>query len=217
MGYATLLFFYKFVKFFLYYLIMYLLLFLLFLTIIIYLFKECNYEYFNSNICNTPIFNPDYVNNNYLKNNNCYSYAIMDFKERNKKIQPGYYSNIPKVKKKLKEYKCKNFHKRIIKDNNFSYKIDNNNQKCLCGFHKIALFLDNKKPNLDYHFYREDYDIKNKYTWSHKPGNNTARNTDASNKIIYDPIKSDRDFSKLHKFKHNYDKFCGYYCVKKKN
>lgn len=178
---------------------------------------NCNkYEYFVNETCKKTIkFNPDYINNNYLMNNNCYSYAINNFKAHSKKIQPGHYSNISKIKKKKEKYTCDNFSERILKDNKYSYKIDNENDDCLCGYHKIALFLDNKDPHLDYHFYRKDYDAKEKkFIWSHKPGNNTARNYDASNNPISNPLESDRDFSKIKGFKHNYDKFCSFYCIK---
>ena len=60
-----------------------------------------------------------------------------------------------------------------------------------CFQHKIALALDIKSDDQDYHFYRLD----NNGTWSHKPGSTNATNLDANGDIIIDPQKADRDYS----------------------
>ena len=74
--------------------------------------------------------------------------------------------------------------------------------------------IDVNSKKKDYHFYRED----NNKTWSHKPGSSDVTNKDASNNIIYNPEKADRDYSHK-KYKNNngkisdgknYSIFCGF-------
>ena len=76
---------------------------------------------------------------------------------------------------------------------------------CPYGTSKIALAVD---PNEDYHFWRQD---SNGY-WSHKPGGTKVTNKDASNRLIYDPKISDRNFSDASS-ELDYTDFCSFYCV----
>lgn len=76
---------------------------------------------------------------------------------------------------------------------------------CPRGTSKIALAVD---PNEDYHFWRQD---SNGY-WSHKPGGTKVINRDASSRLIYDPLLSDRNFSDVNS-ELDYTDFCSFYCV----
>ena len=65
-------------------------------------------------------------------------------------------------------------------------------------------------PNQDYHWYRLNADG----TWSHKPGSEPVTNRDASDKIIIDSKKADRDTSHCYgKGAPNYTEFIGYFEV----
>ena len=149
------------------------------------------------------MYNPDKwnKNSNIKLNHNCYSYAFNDIKlDREGKAQPGYYANYPPINES--EYNCDSIYKRIKKDNPSIYKIDFKS-KCQKGFYKAyyVLALDN---DTDYHFYRQD---KNGL-WSHKPGRTKVTNLDASNKIIKNPEKANRDYGT-----YNYKKSCHFFCL----
>ena len=66
------------------------------------------------------------------------------------------------------------------------------------GYYKVALVLD---PGEDYHWYRELYNGQ----WGHKPGISTAKLTDNSDYIIYDPYSCNRG---------GYTDFLGWYEIK---
>ena len=117
--------------------------------------------------------------------------------------QPG---NVPL---KLDDYNCKTIEEKIKLDNNSLYN-SSFNQKCRNGYYKIASVVD---PSRSYHFYRQN---KNG-SWTHKPGSQKVTNLDASNNVIMNPKKADRDYSKISPNKLNYSKFCGYYCIKNNN
>lgn len=159
-------------------------------------------------ICNLPIFNPNKWNikkNSIQEYNNCYAYAMRNLElDRDDKIQPGDLSNTPRIDKS--KYNCENFRHNIKQDYPLMYDT-NYEDSCACNYYKIALFLDDKKPDKDYHFYRQDEDM----TWSHKPGNTKATNTDESGNIILNPLDCDRNFKNNQN--RNYNRFCGYYCV----
>lgn len=72
------------------------------------------------------------------------------------------------------------------------------------GYYKVALVL---APNTDYHWYRQ---LPNGQ-WGHKPGSTAAKNTDNSNKIIYQPDNADRDGRPTAP---NYTSFLGWYEIK---
>lgn len=69
------------------------------------------------------------------------------------------------------------------------------------GYFKVALVLS---PGVDYHWYRE---IPNGQ-WGHKPSIDSARLTDASGYLIYQPQSSDRDFTPTYP---NYTDFIAFY------
>ena len=69
------------------------------------------------------------------------------------------------------------------------------------GYYPVALVVD---PGVDYHWYRLDDNGR----WSHKPGNTSATNVDASGNPITNPKTADRDYGSV-----NYKDFCGYFYV----
>tara|TARA_B110000208_G_scaffold155224_1_gene188118 strand:+ start:4058 stop:4642 length:585 start_codon:yes stop_codon:yes gene_type:complete len=184
---------------------------ILFIIIIIFLSNNKVVEKFIT--CLKPIFQPEIWNDDkkIKKKNNCYSYAIRELNDtKRKKIHPGTLLGMEKVPKIKGKYTCKNFIKNLERDHPKLIKSTYSN-KCPCNYYKFALFLDNKKrreKKYDYHFYREDNDGY----WSHKPGITKAINVDASNKLILNPSKADRNYYKKYK-KNNYTEDCGYFCI----
>ncbi len=69
-------------------------------------------------------------------------------------------------------------------------------EACPAGTYKVALVASES----DYHWYRQDADG----LWSHKPGTNAVKRTDASGELIIDPYIADRG---------DYTQFLGYYAV----
>ena len=139
--------------------------------------------------------------------NNCYSYILNRIEKNIKdKLQPGELSGL-----KFINYNCNEISKKIIKDFPSITPINNIDSPIPCDLYRIALVLDNSGKDLDYHFYRQDLDGY----WSHKTGRDPISNVDASDKIIINPEKSDRNYDKKNNDKFNYDIFCGYFSVKK--
>jgi len=152
---------------------------------------------------------------NLENNNNCYSYSFNNMKNYNEKPQPGIYSNIERVKRNNKDYKCKNFIYRILKDYPKSKFISTseytNGKRCDSNNDTIFLSLDNKGKSIDYHFYKQD---PSGY-WSHKPGLNKIVYIDDSNKRIKNPLHADRNYENsdiYNENKYNYDISCGFFC-----
>jgi hypothetical protein len=167
-----------------------------------------------NNNCNNLNFLPNIWNqlkNNIKKYNNCYAYAMRNLLyNRKSKPQPGDNCTNKLNLKVNKNYSCNNIIHNIKCDYPYDIlELNNNNDKCPCNYYKVALFIDNSNPNKDYHFYRQD----NKY-WSHKPGNTTVTNLDASNQIINNPYTADRNY-KNSKNKNNYTIPCKSFCKKK--
>ena len=168
--------------------------------------------------CKFPRWKPELWNENIPKkvkdHTNCYSYALGRLELNiDDKLQPGELSG-----KKYDKMDCDVIFEHIKKDLNRDdvYKTSKDS-KINCLQRKIALVIDEKSEDKDYHFYRLD----SNNTWSHKPGSTSATNKDASDNIIYDPKKADRDYSnrtykdkdgKTKKGK-NYEIFCGYYII----
>ena len=76
------------------------------------------------------------------------------------------------------------------------------------------MVIDDLGEEQDSHFYRQDSDGY----WSHKPGKEEVRRTDASGKLITDPETADRNYdtsndNQNNETDNNYYKFCGYYSV----
>ena len=99
-----------------------------------------------------------------MNNNNCYSYAFNNIHKKYKdKPQPGSYSNIKQVERNNKEYKCKNFIHRVLRDYPQSRFISVDDYKsgsrCKDNEYTIFLALDNEGISTDYHFYKENQNI----------------------------------------------------------
>ena len=169
-------------------------------------------------LCSFPNWKPELWNENIPENikdyTNCYSYALNRFEFNiNDKLQPGQLSG-----KKYTSMDCDVILEHIKKDLNRTDIIEvSNNTKLDCLHYKIAFAIDIEHDDPDYHFYRED----NIGEWSHKPGGNVATNKDASNNLIKDPQKANRDYSN-NKYTNNngeeesgknYKIFCGYYSI----
>jgi hypothetical protein len=166
-----------------------------------------NYCPVQNSKCGGPSYDPNKweLNINDHEINNCYSYAL-NIVENDiiEKRQPGEKCNLEF------EYDCKNIEKMIKCDFPNINRIDSIDTEIPCDHYRIALVLDNKGEHLDYHFYRQDL---NGY-WSHKTGHDPITNLDASNNIISNPEKIDRNYDNDKNDQFNYDVFCGYYSVK---
>ena len=152
-------------------------------------------------------YDPDLWNSDdKIKNShNCYTYALGKIvKKLRSKAQPGYASGYNHIND---EYQCEDFRERLKKDSPGSY-LETFDNKCLPGFYKVFLALD---PGNDYHWWRQNYydenDV-NKGTWSHKPGSTDVVNVDADGKLIYNPLKANRNYNSL-----NYKKPCFFACI----
>ena len=146
----------------------------------------------------------------YKQYNNCYSYALNSpdpFLKQ--KRYPGKSSHF---KRNNSIYTCDYFNK-LLKSDYPDLKKTNNFLNCPCDkkYNMISLVLDTTDNKKDFHFYRLDSDM----TWSHKPGNNKVRRRDALNNIIYNPKYANHNYKSNNKGNHNYNKFCGYYCLAK--
>jgi hypothetical protein len=136
------------------------------------------------------------------KNNTCHK---KKYKSCSKfKPQPGYWARSKGITIN-KMNTCKNLVKRVLHDNPH-IKSTKFRKKCPKGYYKGALVVD---PGNTYHFYRQDDNVR----WSHKPGTLNVTNLDASNKPIYAPHLSDRNYDKDNTDGINYTDFCTYMCV----
>lgn len=156
---------------------------------------------------NEPEYDPTKWNDNdkIKYNHNCYSYVLNSIHHNRKgKPQPGYSSGFSHITNS--SYNCKEFKRRLKKDNPGLYLVDFNSP-CRKNFHKGFLALDTKKNDTDYHFWRQD---KNGY-WSHKPGRTNVVKVDASGKKITNPLKANRKYTHF-----NYSTPCFFFCVNSK-
>jgi len=158
-----------------------------------------------------PDYNPDlYDSEHYEKFNNCYAYAHMDRKDdihRHAKPQPGFKRGLKPLREQ--DYTPKNFIKRVMLDYpKDEFRPIEDKSECACGMYKVALFLDNKGPRQDYHWYRQD----STGFWSHKPGGTEVSHVDASGNPISDPAVADRNYDK-NDDGYNYEVAVGYFCV----
>lgn len=127
---------------------------------------------------------------------NCYDWAMNNPEVDGKTSQPGV-----KHGRRLhrSQYTCKTVSERVIQDTDA--KPTTVNGECSKGYRRVDLVVD---PGVDYHFYRQEPDG----SWSHKRGKTKVYKTDASNKIIKEPFKSNMDYGNV-----NY-KPCMSFCVK---
>lgn len=152
-----------------------------------------------------PKYEPNkWNNNNKIKNNNnCYSYSLNSYSIKKDKPQPGYFANFSSLRES--DYKCPTFLLRLKKDNPTLY-VERFNKPCKKTYHKAFIAIDNS-GDPDYHFYRQD---SNGY-WSHKPGRQDVINVDADDKLIINPLTSNRNFQN-----YNYKIPCFFFCVNSK-
>jgi len=144
-------------------------------------------KYFQTIICSTPPYYPDYWNDRSIiqKNNNCYNYS--NNKRTDTFAQPGraggdMYSSID----------CIEVTNGAIADGLIPTTASEIPPP---GKTKIAMVI---WPDTDYHWYRQDSDGY----WTHKPGQTAATNLDNSGNIITNPETADRG---------GYTIFCGYF------
>lgn len=164
--------------------------------------------------CKKPHYTPKFWNklDKDIKDyTNCYSYAFDRLEiDADKKLQPGELST-----GKFKRYDCGEILDKVRSDyNNYDIVEVNKDDIAPCGYYKIALVIDDKGEEQDYHFYRQDFDGY----WSHKPGKNKVRRYDASKNLIKDPETADRNYdmsddNQNNESDNNYYEFCGYYLV----
>jgi len=149
-------------------------------------------------------YQPDLWNREPVKSRfNCYDYAFNNrWSSQRRKTQPGELSQNYDIDRK--HYSCRYFDQMVRSDHPGIVKT-NFSKKCPQGHYKVALVLDPQGPDKDYHFIRQDKDG----TWSHKPGYRHVRKVDASDYPIIIPHLADHNYSK-----HNYSRFCDYYCIK---
>lgn len=139
----------------------------------------------------------------------------------NLKPQPGNYADEKSIKnfQKNRHYTCPHMIKKIMID---SYKQKDNKrqlkngstiygpvdftEKCKPNYYKGGLTVDRGKT---FHFYRQDSNGR----YSHKQGTLEVGNSDASEKSIWAPHLSDRDYKKNKSKGIKYNDWCGYFCI----
>lgn len=141
-----------------------------------------------------------YNSTTYKQYNNCYTYALSYFvhpktgnKFRINGQNPGEMAGSPITLSDLTDASTAKtkIEAALTKDFNYfggSWAEINASDQPREGYFKVALVLS---PGVDYHWYRE---IPNGQ-WGHKPSIDSARLTDASGYLIYQPQSSDRDFT----------------------
>ena len=163
-------------------------------------------------LCLRPVFNRTLWNHpKFKKNNNCYTYAM---NRPNSDLTKKRYPAKGKVDRDFGNFTCSYFDE-LMKTDNPSIANSTRNQDCQCNEYKIAMVIDDNntplvRDNDDFHFYRQDQGTD---IWSHKQGGSAVSRVDASGNIIYDPETADRKYKTRGKGNHDYNKFCGYYCV----
>lgn len=148
------------------------------------------------------------------RSHNCFAYAFDHIEvppetECNNNIcttqfhQPGRQSGFPKWHH-VKGKRCPDILARLyadvpgIKQTTFT-------RKCPKNMYKIIPVVD---ENEDYHFYKQDKDG----FWSHKPGSTNVRRTDATGRLIYDPVLASRNYTQKGS-RLNYKYTCPYLCI----
>lgn len=97
--------------------------------------------------------------------NNCYDYAIGDYRSfRPVKSTPGDRAGMKPITGKLRT--CAGLRKRVLADNPGNVYACNANTPCKRGFYKIMMFVaptnDIGEPTGDFHFYKQHHFIKYK-------------------------------------------------------
>lgn len=105
--------------------------------------------------------------------NNCYDYAIGDYKSyRPVKSAPGDRAGMKPIGGTLR--RCTGLRKRVLADNPGKVYLVDYKTKCRKGFYKIMMFVaptnDYRDPNGDFHFYKQHSQVK----YTVKPGDTPA-------------------------------------------
>lgn len=149
-------------------------------------------------------FDDDEKSNDIRLRNNCWMYAVNDFKHTgDKRSQPGH---TDKAQQTFNQYSCSDMHARIKKDIPLAY-VAEEKKKCKKYFYKIAVVVD---PGNNYHFYRQD----SNGLWSHKEGELPVTNLDATGNLIYNPKTANRFYH--HSNKNDsllYTSLCSFMCI----
>ena len=156
-------------------------------------------------LCSKPDENDSRIwNDNNVEYNNCYSYAMRDI---NNLYKPSPGNNMKNSSYDMNSCEEIISHiKRDYPDRHIKVLDENDTNSCQeCNYYKVGLYIDdNNKDDVDFHFYRQN---RNGY-WSHKPGSNLVTDRDASNRLITNPDKANRNYGAL-----NYSKKCKKLCV----
>jgi hypothetical protein len=169
---------------------------------------------------NEPPYEPAYWNNSEDTMNaaNCYAYAVLQVcsKSHNCKIQPGEISRLSRDKPFFRkmidaieraygdELDADFIISQVKKDLGKARKFYKTTANAVPpkGFRKVALVI---APNQDYHWYMQNAEG----FWSHKPGFTEVTNRDASDRVIWNPEKANRNYYNIV----NYSQFAGYFMV----
>ena len=136
-------------------------------------------------------FNPSYWNaSNVRPYNNCYNYATN--RRTDTFAQPGRATGAG-----TSTMQCSTVANGAVSDYNLAD--PNCGASHLAPRDRMALVI---WPGVDYHWYRRHNGSGNNEFWGHKPGNGSARNTDNSGRVIYNPETANRG---------GYTVFCGYF------
>jgi uncharacterized protein RhaS with RHS repeats len=141
-------------------------------------------------------YEPDKWNGDSQGAENCYNYACN--RKRGKFTGPGENSG-----EKYKQATCEELVKAALRDGAV---MPNEKGCCPNGYHKIQAVITPRYQN-DYHWYRQDNNGK----WSHKDGDQSATNLDASGNEIDDPSTADRNYAPKG---YNYTQTCKKICAK---
>ena len=140
-----------------------------------------------------PIYNPEAWNDDPVVqgSNNCYSYACesMEGIRSEKGAQPGLRSGEMVTTTDLDVVLNASIRDSSVKKPNFWNKLGFGKK----GYYSVYLVVDNTKPNIDYHWYRQDKGG----LWSHKPGLSKVRRIDASGKLIRNPARANHNYGRF--------------------
>lgn len=143
----------------------------------------------------------------YIRNSNCYAYALDDRRRHEQKSTPGTRAGI---RSPVAMKNCKELTHRVLRDNPKKVRaLRSPYERCPPRSHKIVMVTtgDSTPDSGDFHFYRHH----RSGVWSHKRGWSTPPLLrDAKGKVVWDPVRANRNYGDL-----NYKRYCSSFCVKK--
>lgn len=143
------------------------------------------------------------------RNNNCYAFAFDHLRRgAQAKLQPGQLSGVRPLRDH--EYTCHDLMARVVSDHP-GVRVVGADDPRRAGEYRVALVVDDRGANRDYHFYREVAPGR----WLHKPGSRRVSDVDDSGKPITDPRTADRDYVNDGAEADNFDyaTYCGMFAV----